>query len=58
MFILKARAVPKVRVFMFIKLIDANLTKATHAEVVELEGPGEIPPELLAVHFVILAREL
>ena len=40
------------------ELIGANLTQAELAEVVELKSPGAISPELLAVHFVILAREL
>ena len=45
-------------VYILVELIGAHLTEAEHAEVVELEGPGAISPELLAVHLVILAREL
>ena len=56
--VLKARAVPEMSVYILVELIGAHLTEAEHAEVVELEGPGAISPELLAVHLVILAREL
>ena len=56
--LLMFRAVPQVRVEVLVEPIVANLTEAEHAEVVGLEGPGAIHPELLAVHLVILAREL
>ena len=56
--VLKARAVPEVRVYILVELIVANLTEAEHGEVVRLEGPGAIPPELLAVPLMILAKKL
>ena len=50
--VLKARAVPEMSVYILVELIGAHLTEAEHAEVVELEGPGAISPELLVVHLV------
>ena len=54
----EARAVAEMRVQTLVESIGAYPTEAEHAEVVFFEGPSAISPELLAVHLVILAREL
>ena len=56
--VLKARAVAEMRVWMHVESIGAYPTEAEHAEVVELQGPDAIAPELLDVLLVILATEL
>ncbi len=56
--ILKACAVPEVRMYSLVELIVADFTEAKHANIMRLEGLGAIPPELFAMHFVIMAREL
>ena len=56
--VLKARAVPEVRVYILVELIVSNLTEAEHGEVVEVEGHSAVFPEPLSVHLVILAGEV